>query len=296
MAVPTQGTLHRHVLGIVAESKEPLSIKRIVERLVVKLSLTDVDMQVKTPSGALKVKTNTAWAAKYLYNAGLVRRPERGLYEVTEQGMTYCKNHDGELSTTDLLQMAALKDSSEVQSDKTPTISAVDAIPDQIIADGYAAYRDSLVEDLLESLLDLSPDRFEELTVKLLQEMGYGRGDVVGRSGDGGIDGIINQDALGLEKVYIQAKRWSAQVGEPEIRNFSGSLDPLGANKGVFMTTSSFSSTAKQTAQTISAGNKTIRLVDGKELASLMIDHGIGVVTKIKYEIKELDGNYFGET
>ena len=132
--------------------------------------------------------------------------------------------------------------------------------------------------------------------VDLLVKMGYGQGEAVGRSGDGGIDGIINQDALGLEKVYVQAKRYTAgAVGEPEIRNFSGSLDAKGATKGVFITTSTFSSAARQTAQTISAGNKFIRLVDGNELAQLMIRHGIGVVTEYTYEIKKLDENYFAE-
>ena len=132
--------------------------------------------------------------------------------------------------------------------------------------------------------------------VDLLVKMGYGQGETIGRSGDGGIDGIINQDALGLDKVYIQAKRYTVgSVGEPEIRNFSGSLDPYGATKGVFITTSTFSNTAHQTAQTISAGNKLIRLVDGNELAHLMIKHGVGVVTEYTYLIKKLDENYFAE-
>ena len=132
--------------------------------------------------------------------------------------------------------------------------------------------------------------------VDLLVKMGYGQGETIGRSGDGGIDGIINQDALGLDKVYIQAKRYTVgSVGEPEIRNFSGSLDPYGATKGVFITTSTFSNTAHQTAQTISAGNKLIRLVDGNELAHLMIKHGVGVVTEYTYQIKKLDENYFAE-
>ena len=126
--------------------------------------------------------------------------------------------------------------------------------------------------------------------------MGYGDGRVVGRSGDQGIDGILNQDTLGLEKVYVQAKRFdNAQVGEPEIRNFSGSLDPYGATKGVFITTSRFSSTAQQTAENISRGGKFIRLIDGEELAKLMISHGVGVVTEITYEVKKLDANYFAE-
>ena len=109
------------------------------------------------------------------------------------------------------------------------------------------------------------------------------------------IDGVINQDPLGLEKVYIQAKRWANQVGEPEVRNFSGSLDARGASKGVFITTSNFSGTARQTAETISAGSKFIRLIDGSELARLRIEYGVGVVTEFTYELKKLDENYFSE-
>ena len=152
-----------------------------------------------------------------------------------------------------------------------------------------------LADDLLSQIRNESPIRFEFLVLDLLSRMGYGQPAHTGRSGDGGIDGIINQDALGLEKVYVQAKRWANQVGEPEIRNFSGSLDPHGATKGVFITTSTFSSVARQTARTISAGNKFIRLVDGNELAHLMIRHGVGVVTTYTYEIKKLDENYFSE-
>ncbi len=147
--------------------------------------------------------------------------------------------------------------------------------------------------ELLESVKSISPDTFESLVVRLLERMGYGEGSVVGQSGDGGIDGIINQDPLGLEKVYIQAKRWQNQVGEPEIRNFSGSLEAKGANKGVFITTSAFSSSARQTARYISAGSKYIRLIDGEELTHLMIEHGVGVVTETAYEIKKIDENYF---
>ena len=184
--------------------------------------------------------------------------------------------------------------------DETPVVGTNietddDVTPAEKMSDGYKALRAKLTDDLLESLSSISPDLFEQLVVALLERMDYGKGDVVGGSGDGGIDGIINQDALGLEKVYIQAKRWASQVGEPEIRNFSGSLDARGASKGVFITTSRFSGTAGQTARTISAGNKFIRLIDGPELASLMIDHDVGVITETTYEVKKLDENYFAE-
>ena len=173
---------------------------------------------------------------------------------------------------------------------------SLDATPDERMEILHQELNEKLAHDLLDVMTKhVSPDGFERLVVRLLEKMGYGKGEAVGGSGDGGIDGIINQDVLGLEKVYIQAKRWQNQVGEPEIRNFSGSLDAKGATKGVFITTSSFSSTAEQTAQTISAGNKLIRLIDGTELARLMIDYGVGVVTEITYEVKKLDENYFAE-
>ena len=178
------------------------------------------------------------------------------------------------------------------------TITAIataseDVSPQDKIDVGYRELNEQLVEDLLDSISQISPDAFERLVVDLLEKMGYGKGETVGRSGDGGIDGIINQDALGLEKVYIQAKRWQNQVGEPAIRNFSGSLDARGARKGVFVTTSRFSKTAKQTTQTISAGNKFIRLIDGPELAKLMMAYDVGVVTQYAYKIQKLDENYF---
>ena len=129
--------------------------------------------------------------------------------------------------------------------------------------------------DLLDTLHHLPPQRFEHTVLDLLENMGYGRGHHVGRTGDGGIDGIIDQDALGLDRLYVQAKRWTGPVGDPEIRSFSGSLDPHGATRGIFITTSDFTDTARRTAQTISAGAKHIRLINGPELARLMIAHNI---------------------
>ena len=183
--------------------------------------------------------------------------------------------------------------SNEVKDEENFPDQGLDTTPDEMMSDGYHTLQANLSDELLESLSEVSPDNFEQLILDLLEAMGYGKGDRVGGSGDGGIDGIIDQDALGLEKVYIQAKRWQNQVGEPEIRNFSGSLDAKGASKGVFVTTSSFSRTARETANIISAGSKFIRLIDGGELANLMIDHDVGVITQRTYKIKKLDENYF---
>ena len=176
------------------------------------------------------------------------------------------------------------------------TENAPDANAIELLDAGYRQTQRELASELLEGVRTVSPDHFEILVVDLLVKMGYGQGEAVGRVGDGGIDGIINQDPLGLEKVYIQAKRYTAgSVGEPDIRNFAGSMIARGATKGVFITTSRFSSTAVQTAANVSQRNETIRLVDGNELAQLMIRHGVGVITEYTYEIKKLDENYFAE-
>ena len=147
--------------------------------------------------------------------------------------------------------------------------------------------------DILDTLNHLQPERFEQTVLDLLEAIGYGRGQHLGRTGDGGIDGVINPDPLGLDNsIYVQAKRWTKPVGEPEIRTFSGSLDPHGASRGVFITTSEFTDTARRTAETISAGNKHIRLVDGEELAQLMISQNMAVETVTAHRARKLDEDH----
>ena len=161
-----------------------------------------------------------------------------------------------------------------------------------------------LATDLLDNLTHIPPSSFEHTVLDLLENMGYGRARHIGRTGDGGIDGIIDQDTLGLDSVYVQAKRWTSQVGEPEIRSFSGSLDPHGATRGILITTSGFSERARRTAEAISTGSKHIRLVDGRELTQLMIDHSVGVTTDTPHHARKnvtpysdtgLDENYFNQ-
>ena len=161
-----------------------------------------------------------------------------------------------------------------------------------------------LATDLLDNLTHIPPSSFEHTVLDLLENMGYGRARHTGRTGDGGIDGIIDQDTLGLDSLYVQAKRWTSQVGEPEIRSFSGSLDPHGATRGILITTSGFSESARRTAEAISTGSKHIRLVDGSELTQLMIDHSVGVTTDTPHHARKnvtpysdtgLDENYFNQ-
>lgn len=296
MAVPTQSQMHRPLLEIAAETSEIWSRTEFFSSLIDRLKLTEEDLSERTSSGAIRARVNSDFALSKLAKAGLLHQPSRARYEITSEGRSFLSSHQGNITLAILSSLAREHQSDDANT--RATITAVetvidDASPQDKIDAGYREIQDQLSDDLLESISQISPEGFERLVVDLLEKMGYGKGQAVGRSGDGGIDGIINQDALGLDKVYIQAKRWKNQVGEPEIRNFSGSLDPKGATKGVFVTTSSFSATSRQTAKDISAGPKFIRLVDGRELAKLMMYYNVGVITQYAYKIQELDENYF---
>ena len=302
MAIPTPKQLSRPILEIVKEKEKVIDKKSILESLIERFpSLTNDELQERHQSGSPKFDTNVRGVLSDLKRVGLLLSPSRAHYQITERGKTLLASHRGDIP----IERARPKKEKTVAKDNMAPpntaandevgIASEDSTPDEQIAVLYQELSDRLAEELLERVKRVSPADFERLVVRLLEKMGYGRGETVGRSGDGGIDGIINQDALGLEKMYIQAKRWQSQVGEPEIRNFSGSLEAKGANKGVFITSSSFGPKAREMARFISAGNKFIRLIDGKELARLMINHGVGVVSEIIYDVKKLDENYFAE-
>ena len=304
MAVPPQGDLHRPLLEIASGTGEALSTGQYLEGITHRYSLTSEDLAQSVSSGLPRIRVNVGWGLALLMRAGLLHRPSRGHFQITGVGRDYLKNSPGPITNAQLNGLTqqrrpedvSVRPSISPSPPVTPSVSdADDTSPQDKIDVGYRELNEQLVDDLLDSISRIPPDAFERLVVDLLEKMGYGKGEAVGRSSDGGIDGIINQDALGLEKVYMQAKRWQSQVGEPEIRNFSGSLDARGASKGVFVTTSNFSGNAKQTAQIISAGNKFIRLIDGPELAKLMLAHEVGVITQYTYKIQKLDENYFAE-
>ena len=304
MPIPKQEEFTRPTLELAAASRSALTRKKILDHIVQVFSLEAADLEERTAGGVPRVQKYADWVVYLLRDANLLESVSRGHYQITESGRSFLKTHPGSISQASLKTQAA---AAQQQSGETPTFvkappdeAAVapypELIPSDQIAAGYNSLQEQLASDLLESVKSVSPARFEELVLDLLKKMGYGVGQRLGGSGDGGIDGIITQDRLGFEKVYVQAKRWTASlVGEPEIRNFSGSLDPHGATKGVFITTARFSETARQTAELAKRNNKDIRLVDGPEMARMMIEHDVGVVTKATYAIKELDENYFAD-
>ena len=302
MAIPSQKDLRKPVLEIADGAEGDIISNRYIEQAAIKcFSLTENELRETVSTGQTKFENRVGWALSYLKKAGLLQSPSRGHFQITPQGKEVLATGADDILDLRWNALDAVRqgggdaDAPDTAANDEIGTDSEDSTPDEQIAALYRKLDERLAEELLESVKRMSPTSFERLVVSLLEKMGYGQGRTIGRSGDGGIDGIINQDALGLEKVYIQAKRWQNQVGEPEIRNFAGSLDKQGANKGVFITSSSFSSTAEETARLISAGNKFIRLIDGEELARLMINHGVGVVSEITYDVKKLDENYFAE-
>ncbi len=308
MAVPAQTKLHRPILEFLSGVDEA-SKKEIIEEMARLFSLSDADMRERIPSGGVtRLVSNAGFALFYLKGSGLIAQPTKNKYEVTIGGKEFLREHEGDIQIGQLQKLKKRREGSKGDSLELPGNQPafppaseafeedVEMAPNEQLAVAYKQCQDKLADDLLDRIKAISSEDFEQLVVNLLVKMRYGQPEErLKISHDGGIDGVIKQDALGLEKVYVQAKHWDSQVGEPPIRNFAGSLDAHGATKGVFITNSTFSQTAKQTAKTISTGNKVIRLIDGLKLARLMIDHGLGVVNEYTYELKKLDENYFAD-
>ena len=232
--------------------------------------------------------------------AGLLISPERGKVQITERGKTVLNENPGEINSKFLRRFSEF-----VQFQERSVSSGVDGkeqlqgviTPEEQLEESYSELISSLESDLLERIKSASPRFFEQLVVDLLLSMGYGwsrkdAGERLGRTGDGGIDGIIKEDKLGLDVIYIQAKRWENTVGRPDIQAFVGSLEGQKANRGIFISTSQFSSEAKSYVEEIS---KKVVLIDGAKLAKLMIEHNVGVSVSAKYELKKIDTDYFIE-
>lgn len=297
MAAPSVDEFYRPVLEIAGESNGTVSRKTILAELTPKLKLTQADLQEMIPSGRITtVQSRTSWSLTILKQAGMLDNPARGQYRLTPRGRDFLANRPPQspIRYDDLKGLISLGERTDAPepagspSDNVSPVERMDEVHQQLQA--------TLSREILDNLIGLEPDAFERLVVNLLEKMGYGDGQPVGRSGDGGIDGVINEDTLGLEKIYIQAKKWGdAQVGSPMVNQFAGALLAHGAAKGVLITTSTFSGAAEQAAQKVAQGIQSLRLIDGRELAELMIRHGVGVVTEITYEVKKLDANYFAE-
>jgi restriction system protein len=277
------------------------------DALALHFNSTEADRKEMLPSGKqTKFNSRVAWAIVFLRKAKFLESTRRGRFKITERGLEILKSNPPKIDTKYLMQYGdaefrEFQKPSHRNGDQTEDNAEIDAeavrTPREIIESGYQEMRRDLSQELLNRIKSSPPRFFEQLVVDLLVAMGYGgsridAGEAVGQSGDGGVDGIIKEDKLGLDAIYLQAKRWENTVGRPVVQAFAGSLDGYRARKGVLITTSQFSPEAKDYVSRI---EKKIVLIDGEELAKLMMDYGIGVATDAVYEIKRLDTDYFEE-
>ncbi|WP_297861179.1 restriction endonuclease [Meiothermus sp.] len=271
------------------------------EILAKQFGLTPEERTELLPSGGQsRYENRVGWARTYLTKAGLLESPARGRFRITQLGVQTLQSGVAEIDNTYLRQFPGFvefrkKERSEVEGELGGEENST-STPDEQLEQLHLLLQKQLAQDLLDRVRQCSPAFFERLVVQLLVAMGYGgsvsdAGKAVGRSGDDGIDGIIKQDRLGLDNIYIQAKRWNNTVSSEVVRTFAGSLAVQKANRGVIITTSDFSSSAKETAKTL--GN--IVLIDGETLARYMIEYNVGVTVAARYEIKRVDRDFFEE-
>lgn len=302
--IPNYQVLMLPLLKAVKDQKE-YKLNDIVDILANEFKLSEEERKELLPSGQSFLFGNrVGWARTYLKKAGLLDSPKRGYLIITQRGLDVLKQKPKEVNVALLQQFSEfLEFQSSKRDDNTTenTIIQSESIqtPEEILENSYQDIRKSLAQELLDKITKLSPTFFERLVVELLVKMGYGgsmkdAGKALGKSGDEGIDGTIKEDKLGLDIIYIQAKRWQPGnvVGRPEIHKFVGALAGQGAKKGIFITTSTFT---KDALEFVPRNETKIVLIDGYLLAQLMIDYNLGVATQQVYEIKKIDSDYFEE-
>jgi len=290
------------LLRSVADRQEhPLPI--VIEALASEFNLTDSERRELLPSdGQFIFNNRVGWARTYMKKAGLISTPKRGILQITDRGLQVLSENPNRVDNKvlrkfpEFLEFQKAKDESTVEVEAAASAERLD--PQENIELGYQRIRKGLSAELLARIKACSPSFFERLVVELLLRMGYGGsrrdfGEAIGKPGDGGIDAVIKEDKLGLDAIYLQAKRWdNGQVGSKEIQAFVGALHGRKARKGVFITTSGFSKPAQDYVRDIS--DKVI-LIDGARLAELLIEHGVGVSTVATYDVKKIDTDYFSE-
>lgn len=307
MPIPDYQALMLPVLRLASEGEK--RVADVIDRIADEFGLSADEREELLPSGRQRILHNRIhWAKFYMTKAGLITSPSRGRFVATEAGRALLATRPVKVDVALLMKEPAFREfykngSGQADAEHPPPgtseVRADAATPEELIEAAHRALQSSLRTDLLERILQNSPGFFEQLIVDLLVAMGYGgshknAAEQLGRSGDGGVDGVINEDRLGLDRVYVQAKRYArgSSVGRPEVQGFVGSLVGLGATKGVFVTTSVFSAQALEFVRRLS---QRVILIDGNMLADLMIEHGVGVRTSRVVEFRRLDEDFFSE-
>ncbi len=305
MAVPDFQTLMLPLLQAAADGKEHV-LAQTADAIAELLELTPADRAELLPSGGqLKFYNRVGWARTYMAKAGLLETVGRGRFRITERGLEVLKEKPARIGINLLnrfpefvaFRTRSANSNQSPEPESSASLISAQQTPQEMLEESYQTLHQQTASDLLERIQLASPRFFEKLVIDLLVSMGYGgsradAGQAIGRSGDEGIDGIIKEDRLGLDLVYVQAKRWKDTVGRPVVQSFAGSLEGHRARKGVFITTSQFSSEARDYVTRI---EKKIILIDGKQLADLSLEFGIGVEPVSIYKIQRIDSDYFEE-
>ena len=301
MAIPDYQSIMLPLLRLVA-NEGPVRTKDAVGKISTLFNLTENEKAELLPSGNQRIIDNrVGWSRTYLKKAGLLLYPQRGVLEITDRGKQVLQNPPDAINARflrqfpEFVEFQSASGSSGESEIKELTGSVQVHTPEELLESSFQSLKRQLLDDILEKIMNCSPNFFETLVVDVLVTMGYGgsrkdAGKAFCKSGDEGIDGIINEDRLGLDVIYIQAKRWQGVIGRPEIQKFAGALQGKRAKKGVFITTSDFTSDAKEFVRNIDAK---IVLMSGRELCNLIWEHNIGVSTAVIYEVKRLDSDYF---
>lgn len=301
MAIPDYQSIMLPLLKLAGDRADH-SLREANDILAQEFQLTEDEKKELLPSGQQEVFFNrVGWARTYLKKSGLLDSTRRGYFKITDRGVAVLNKKPEKINVQFLEQFQEFKDFRALrhkkEDEEIETEEIAESTPEEALESAYQRLRDDLAIELLQQIKTSSPSLFEKLVVELLVKMGYGgsrhdAGKAIGKSGDEGIDGIIKEDRLGLDIIYIQAKRWDNTVGRPEVQKFAGALQGQRARKGIMITTSTFSQDAHEYVSRI---DSKIVLIDGRRLAQLMIDNNLGVSPLAAYEIKRIDSDYFAE-
>lgn len=305
MAIPKYHEFMKPIL-LLLKDETPHKRSDMYEKFALQFHLTEEEMAEWLPSGKQQVyKNRIGWALTYLKKANLIESPTRATFTITDSGKSVLKENPEVVDQEYLMKFDSFKVFKKniddpVNDDQQIVVTSSGESPQDMLDRAYKAITSTLTDDVLNEVMNQSPDFFEKLVVDLLVTMGYGgskieNSQVLGKTGDEGIDGVIKEDKLGFDKIYIQAKRWDVArtVGRPEIQKFVGALTGQGATKGAFITTAGFSKEAKEYVSKQHACK--IVLIDGQTLATLMIEHDLGVSVESTYRIKKIDFDYFND-
>lgn len=297
MAVPDFQSFFKPLLDLAADGKDH-SVQEAREVIAKVMALPEADLNELLPSGTQrKFDNRVAWAKSYFIQAKVLESPRRSMFRITQRGMELHKEGHKRIDIRILNRYPEFLEFHKVKSPKEEEQEPSRETPEETLQKSYESIRGDLASQIVQRIANNSPQFFERMVVDLMVTMGYGgsradAGKSIGGSGDEGIDGIIKEDRLGLDLVYLQAKRWEGKVGRPEVQKFVGALHGKRAKKGVFITTSKFSDDAKSYVETI---DPKVILIDGRMLAELMIDYGLGTTTTATFEVKRIDSDYFAE-